>query len=202
MCSVYYADNWNPSDPSAPPTPSFPPHLAAMPVRADTQWLRLRQAIAILEPWQALRIARAPSQGWVSTIRRALGMSSAQLAARMRISRQSLEALEAREVAGTATVDALRRAADALDCDLVYALVPRQVSLEAVVTAQARRHAERLVGRAGHTMALEEQAVAMNETEHQIAVLTRRLLAEWPRELWDEIADPSHRIERPPGDDA
>ena len=171
-----------------------------MSARADTQWLRLRQAIAILEPWQALRTARAPRQGWVSTIRRAVGMSSAQLAGRMHISRQSLEALEAREVAGTATVDALRRAADALDCDLVYALIPRQGSLEAVVTAQARRHSERLVGRAGHTMTLEEQTVAASETEQQIAVLTRRLLAEWPRGLWDEIADPSPRDERPPGD--
>ena len=171
-----------------------------MPARADTQWLRLRQAIAILEPWQALRTARAPSQGWVSTIRRAFGMSSAQLAARMQISRQSLEALEAREVAGTATVDALRRAADALDCDLVYALIPRQGSLEVVVTAQARRYAERLVGRAGHTMALEEQAVAVSESQQQISVLTRRLLAEWPRGLWDVIADPSPRDERSSGD--
>jgi predicted DNA-binding mobile mystery protein A len=170
-----------------------------MPARADTQWLRLRQAIAILNPWQSLRTERAPGNGWVSTIRRAIGMSSAQLAARMHISRQSLEALEAREVAGTATVDALRRAADALDCDLVYALIPRQGSLETVVTEQARRLAERLVGRAGHTMALEQQAVAMSETEHQIAVITRRLLAEWPRGLWDEIANPSSRDERPSG---
>jgi predicted DNA-binding mobile mystery protein A len=127
-------------------------------------------------------------------------MSSAQLAERMHISRQSLEALEAREVAGTATVDALRRAADALDCDFVYALVPRQGSIEAMVTAQARRHAERLVGRAGHTMALEAQTVAESETEEQIAVVTRRLLAEWPRSLWDEIADPSPRDEHPLSD--
>ncbi|MBC7564344.1 MAG: mobile mystery protein A [Gemmatimonadaceae bacterium] len=171
-----------------------------MPVRADTQWLRLRQAIALLEPWQTLRSARAPSQGWVSTIRRGLGMSSAQLAVRMQFSRQSLEALEAREVAGTATIEALRRAADALDCDLVYALVPRQGSLDDVVTAQARRVATRLVGRAGHTMALEQQTVAGSETEQQIAVLTRRLLAEWPRGLWDEIAHLSPRDERPAGD--
>ncbi len=175
------------------------PPMHAMPARADTQWLRLRQAMALLAPWQALRAARAPALGWVSTIRRALGMSSAHLATRMHISRQSLEALEAREVAGTATVDALRRAADALDCDLVYALIPRQGSLEAVVTAQARRRAERLVGRAGHTMALEQQAVAHSETEQQIAVLTRRLLAEWPSGLWDDIAEPSAR-DAPSGD--
>ena len=171
-----------------------------MPARADTQWLRLRQAIALLEPWQSLRTARAPNQGWVATIRRAIGMSSAQLAGRMQITRQSLEALEAREGAGTATVDALRRAADALDCDLVYALIPRKGSLDVIVTAQARRLAERLVGRAGHTMALEQQNVAASETEQQIAVVTRRLLAEWPRGLWDEIADPSPRDEGPPGD--
>jgi predicted DNA-binding mobile mystery protein A len=167
-----------------------------MPARADTQWLRLRQAATLLAPWQPLRTVRAPGQGWVATIRRALGMSSAQLASRMHISRQSLDALEAREVAGTTTVEALRRAAAALDCELVYALIPRQESLEAVVTAQARRCAERLVGRAGHTMALEQQTVAASETEQQIAVLTRRLLAEWPRGLWDEANDTLPRDDR------
>ena len=171
-----------------------------MAARADTQWLRLRQASALLEPWAGLQAARAPGQGWVSTIRRALGISSAQLAARLQISRQSLDALEVREAAGTTTVEALRRAADALDCDLVYALIPRQGSLEDMVSAQARRLAERLVGRAGHTMALEQQAVAASETEQQIAVLTRRLLAEWPRGLWDATADSSPHDSRPTGD--
>lgn len=171
-----------------------------MAARADTQWLRLRQAVDLLSKWQPLQAARAPSQGWVATIRRALGMSSAQLAARMSISRQSLEALEAREVAGTATFEALRRAADALECDLVYALVPRQESLDAAVAAQARRVAVRLVQRAGHTMALEEQHVPARETEDQIAVVTRRLLAEWPRDLWDDIARPTLRQRGANGD--
>ena len=167
-----------------------------MSARADTQWVRLRQAVALLSEWQPLRAARAPAQGWVSTIRRALGMTSTQLAAHMGISRQSLEALETREVAGSATMEALRRAADALDCDLVYALVPRQDSLDAAVSAQARRVAERLVTRAGHTMALEDQNVPAGETEDQIVVVTRRLLAEWPRDLWDGVADPSPRQDR------
>jgi len=171
-----------------------------MSARADTQWLRLRQAVALLLGWQPLRAARAPTQGWVSTIRRALGMTSTQLAARLGISRQSLEALETREVAGSATMEALRRAADALDCDLVYALVPRQHSLDAAVAAQARRVAERLVQRAGHTMALEEQHVPARETEDQIAVVTRRLLAEWPRDLWDDIANPTPRQRGANGD--
>ena len=127
-------------------------------------------------------------------------MSSAQLAARMSISRQSLEALESREVAGTATMEALRRAADALDCDLLYALVPRQASLDAVVEAQATRVAERLVKRAGHTMGLENQHVSARETVDQIAVVTRRLLADWPRDLWDDVANPSRSQNRETGD--
>jgi len=118
----------------------------------------------------------------------------------MGISRQSLEALEIREVDGSAAMEALRRAADALDCDLVYALVPRQESLDSAVAAQARRVAERLVTRAGHTMALEDQHVPAGETEDQIVVVTRRLLAEWPRDLWDGVADPSPRQDRVNGD--
>jgi len=164
-----------------------------MAARADSQWLRLRHAVDLLSKWEPLQAARAPSQGLMATIRRALPMSGAQLAARMSISRQLLEALHVREVARTTTFAALRRAADALDCDLVYALVPPQASLDAAVAAQAHRVAERLVQRAGHTMALEEQHVPARKTEDQIAVVTRRLFAEWPRDLWDDIANPTPR---------
>lgn len=174
-----------------------------MPSRADTQWLHLRQTAALLAPWRTVLNARQPKQGWISTIRHAIGMSSTQLATRMGITRQSLKALEKREGDGGATLDALRRAADALGCDLVYALVPKKGSLEAHVEAQARAVARRLVARAGHTMALEAQGVEDDETPQQIEVVTRRLLAEWPRDLWDRpTGAPAHRDAARYGTDA
>jgi predicted DNA-binding mobile mystery protein A len=71
-------------------------------------------------------LADRPDDGWIREVRIALGMTSAQLAARMRISQSAVTQLEQSEVAGTARLESLRRAAAALDCDLVYALVPKR----------------------------------------------------------------------------
>ena len=97
-----------------------------------------------------------PNGGWLQAIREALGMSSKDLAARMRVAESTVLRLEASERADTAQLSSLRRAAAALDCDLVYALVPRQ-PLEGRVQRQARRRATDDLGRVKHTMLLENQ---------------------------------------------
>jgi len=87
-------------------------------------------------------LADPPNGGWIREIREALGMTTRQLAARMRRSQAAVSQLEQSEVTGGARLESLRRAGDALDCDLVYMLVPR-TSLEDTVYARARDLARR-----------------------------------------------------------
>src|SRR5580658_7650966 len=82
-----------------------------------------------------------PHRGWIRAIRDALGMSSAELATRLGVSQQAVADLERSEAQDTIKLETLRRAADALDCDLAYVLVPR-IPLEDEVRAQARRKAQ------------------------------------------------------------
>ena len=70
-------------------------------------------------------IANRPRGGWVRAVRDALGMNTRQLAQRLGVTHNAVVDLERSEVAGVAKLEALRRADEALDCDLVYALVPR-----------------------------------------------------------------------------
>ena len=72
-------------------------------------------------------------------------MTGGQLAVRMGLSQPAVTQLERSEVAGRAHLDTLRRAAEALDCDFVYALVPR-TSLEETVHARAVELATRDLG--------------------------------------------------------
>lgn len=78
----------------------------------------------------------------------------AQLGSRIGVRPQTIEAIEKSEAAGTIQLNTLRRAAEALDCTLVYALVPNS-SLQAVVEARARKIAIRELQRVAHTMRLE-----------------------------------------------
>ena len=73
------------------------------------------------------------------------------------------------------TVDAIsrfseraKRAADALDCDLVYALVPRQ-SLETTLQSAAAARARRDLASVNQSMRLEDQALSAEEMEHRLA---------------------------------
>jgi predicted DNA-binding mobile mystery protein A len=70
-------------------------------------------------------------------------MSSRQLAARLGLSQSAVSQLERSEVGGRIRLDSLRRAAAALDCELVYSLVPRtslEETLETRARALARHH--------------------------------------------------------------
>jgi enoyl-CoA hydratase/carnithine racemase len=76
----------------------------------------------------------------------------------MRTNRSLVAQQEKAEAEDRITLRSLRAYADALDCDLVYAFVPRADSLQELAAARARAAAELNVLGVEHTMALEGQA--------------------------------------------
>jgi predicted DNA-binding mobile mystery protein A len=123
-----------------------------------------------------------PPKGWVRAIRDALGMTSRQLAARMGLSQSTVTAMEQGEEADTVTLKTLRHAAEALDCELVYALVPR-TSLDETVRRRARAKASEHLARVQHTMRLEDQAV---DGTGELDRLTDTLLSGRASRLWEK----------------
>jgi predicted DNA-binding mobile mystery protein A len=99
-----------------------------------------------------------PADGWVRTIRQALGMSTESLAFRMKVSRRSVVSLEAGEADGSVQLNTLRRAADALDCQLFHVLVPR-TSLTELVNRAALNAAMNEVCGIGSALGKKEMGV-------------------------------------------
>lgn len=110
-------------------------------------------------------------------------MSSAQLAKRLEIKQPSVVALEQSEARGTIQLATLRRVAEALDCTLVYTLVPNK-PLETMVRDRARVLARNRLGPIAHSMQLEDQKVGAQESEAQLDDLVRGMN---PRRLWDAL---------------
>ena len=123
-----------------------------------------------------------PPKGWIRAIRDAFGMSAFQLGARLGMKSQSVADVEKSEGYGTIQLKTLRRVAEALDCTLVYALVPNS-SLEGAVQTRAREIANKELARIGHTMDLEAQSLSEAKREAQIDEYIREHLRE--RDLWD-----------------
>src|SRR5258708_40075958 len=127
---------------------------------------RLDEGLGPLKPAERFR---APPKGWVRAIRDAIGMSGVQFARRLRVQPPSVAALEASEESGAIQLKTLRRAAEALDCTLVYALVPNG-TLEGAVRARAHKIALHDLRRVGHTMKLEAQETQDGATDERAEV--------------------------------
>ena len=125
----------------------------------------------------------SPPKGWVRAIRDAVGMSGAQLARRMGITPQSLNGLEQSEASETIRLETLRKAAAALDCQLVYALVPNK-PLEDRVAERARAKALEAIGGVSHSMAMEDQKVLDDDLEERIQIFISETLRD--RDLWED----------------
>ena len=137
-----------------------------------------------LDRWWGVNESPPPGRGWIQAIRSALGMTLAQLAKRVQIATPTLAKIEQGEQAGTVSLNTLKRVAQALDCELVYALVPRE-PLREKLRGRAEALARRRLARVEHSMSLEAQQVGKKARERQLLLLTKDILDKQPRELWD-----------------
>ncbi|WP_339745915.1 mobile mystery protein A [uncultured Maricaulis sp.] len=124
-----------------------------------------------------------PAKGWVRAIRDALGMTGRQLAERLGIKQPTLVALEQGEVNGTITMGRLKELAEALDCTLVYALVPNR-PLQQIVADRARHLANLRLMRTHHSMRLEDQGLAEADLADERDRLAAGLLRDNARQIW------------------
>jgi predicted DNA-binding mobile mystery protein A len=126
-----------------------------------------------------------PPKGWVRAVRDALGMTTAQLARRLGVSQPRIVELEQSEMSGSVTLHTLQRAAEALGCRLVYALVPERPLAE-IVRERAEIVAERQAGAVEHTMRLENQAVQSKRARKELHRQLIENLLRRPARLWDD----------------
>ncbi len=124
-----------------------------------------------------------PPRGWIKAIREALGMTSAQLSNRLGVSQPRVLGIEKAEASGSITLESLERAARALDCRLVYAIVPRK-PLELLVEDRARTLAKKRLRATSHSMALEDQRVDEADEQDHLERIVQKLLDQPGSALW------------------
>jgi predicted DNA-binding mobile mystery protein A len=110
-----------------------------------------------------------PKGGWIRAIRDALQMSGEALGRRLGVTHAAISELERNERAGTIRLESLRKVAEALDCTLVYALVPRH-GLDATVRTRAEDLVDADLRRVAQSMALEDQGAPVYDTTREALV--------------------------------
>ena len=145
--------------------------------------LQIQQMDALLETWRTAQLSPRPRSGWVRAIRESLGMSAAAFARRLGMTPVGVRKLESAEASDAITLASLRKLAQALDCELQYALVPRN-SLLQQVRDRAEIVARERLRPIAHSMALEDQAVQGPQNKLQLEAAIKELIEGSRRELW------------------
>ncbi len=130
-------------------------------------------------------VAVRPPRGWIRAIRDGLGMTTSQLAKRMGVTQPRISELERAEVAGRVSMESIERAAQAMGCRVVYALVPL-APLGDVLRKRAEVFAEREVSAIEQSMKLEDQGVGDPARREDIRRRVVEDLLRSPSRLWNE----------------
>lgn len=147
--------------------------------------LQIQQLDDKIMMYSGLKRVTAPTNGWVRSVRTSLGMTLQQLGKKLVLTKQSVQDVEKREQDGSITLNALSAAANALDMELVYAFIPKDGSLQALIDRKARELATQIVLRTSNTMKLEDQENSKQRIERAIVERLNTLKNEMPKSLWD-----------------
>jgi len=128
-----------------------------------------------------------PPSGWIKAIRGSLGMTAKQLSQRLGTSAAGVIQLEEREPTKKVTLESLEKAANALGCRLVYALIPKEpnTNLESIIEQQAMEAAARILKEVSHSMRLEAQGTSNEDLKKQIERIAMELRLKADSRIWD-----------------
>ncbi len=134
------------------------------------------------------KVPKRPKQGWIRTIRKALGMSCEILGDRLGYSRNKISILERKEANGDITINQLKELAAGLNCELVYSVVPRQ-KVETIINDQAVKVARSKLKHINENMFLEAQSISHEAQEGQVISLANEIKSKGGRILWKTRAE-------------
>lgn len=125
-----------------------------------------------------------PPEGWLRTVRHALGMSGPQLAKRLGVTKARVSKAEKDELTGSVTLKTMQSMAEAMNCRFVYAVIPSE-EIEGVIKRRALQRAREQVKSASTHMALEAQTLSDEQLSFEIERLANEMVAKMPSNLWD-----------------
>ena len=147
--------------------------------------LLIEQLDQKLKPFQKTGMALVPNKGWINTIRTTLNMTMAQLGTKLKITRQGVKKIEESEAKGTISINSLKEVGEALDLKLVYGFVPKDGTINNLISAKAEKLARKIVLRTHQNMRLEDQGIGDKKITESIRDLAHEIKREVRKSLWD-----------------
>lgn len=128
-----------------------------------------------------------PPSGWLKAIRGSLGLTIRQLAERVGVGHGSIAQLEKREPKKKVTLESLESAARAMDCKVIYAIVPIESgnTLDDIIQSKAQEAASLILKDVAHTMRLEKQGTSEKQIQKEIERVAKELIDSGDPRIWE-----------------
>ncbi len=128
----------------------------------------------------------APPTGWIRALRGSLGLSIRQLAERVGVHHGSINQIEKREPFKKVTLESLEKVAQAMDCKVIYAVVPKNLnlSIDEIIEHNANRAAGQILEKVAHTMQLESQGTSKKLKQQAVRDLVRQMIDSNDPRIW------------------
>lgn len=146
---------------------------------------KVNQAVSQFGSLSVLPNHGLPKEGWLRTVRTALGMSGTQLAKKLGVTKARISKAEQDEPHGSVTLKTMHTMAQAMDCKFVYAIVPKQ-NVEDVIKERAIEKARTQVKTASTHMALEAQSLSKEQLEFEIERIAAQIMDKMPSDFWND----------------
>ena len=147
--------------------------------------LLIEQLDKKLEKFKDSAMVQVPTKGWINTIRTTLNMTRDQLGSKLEMTKGAIQKIEEREALGQITINKLRDVGQALDMKLVYALVPKDGTIDDLIQIKAEKLAQKIVLRTNQNMKLEDQGIGDEKISKTIKELANEIKREMRKSLWD-----------------
>jgi predicted DNA-binding mobile mystery protein A len=147
--------------------------------------LLVRQLDKKLHNFTYVENIQTPENGWINNIRTVLNMTLLQLSSKLNMTQQGVKKMEEREASESITLGSLREIGNALDLKLVYGFVPKDGSLETLISVKANTIAKKIVLKTSHNMKLENQGNEDEVIQKAIEDLAYDIKKELRKSLWD-----------------
>ena len=145
--------------------------------------------------------AQGKAKGWLRTVRQAVGIPALEAAARIGVAKREIFRAEYTEIRGVISLKTLRRAAEALGCELVYGLRPKEGTLtamaEAIEAGRAQRRTEAWARKLQKERDQRREAAKQKWREHERERLAKQWAEYWKR--WERSTPIARRRMQEPG---
>jgi predicted DNA-binding mobile mystery protein A len=126
-----------------------------------------------------------PQKGWINTIRTTLNMTRDQLGTKLDLTKGAIQKIEEREATGQITINKLKDVGKALDMQFVYGFVPKDGTIDNLISTKSQTLARKIVLRTNQSMKLEDQGIGDEKINEIIKDLANEIKREMRKSLWD-----------------